>query len=278
MASEYKKRGGSYNTEPSQKDESQKNLSRWNDEDWQTKDGEGQAKQDDGTRKRYLPKKAWEEMDDEEKEKTDEKKVKGSKEGKQFVGNTGKAKGARKEATKGNAKKSNVKEEAEDEDDKEEEEEEEEEEDEEEDDEEEPEEEDEEEDEQEEKEEEKPKAGKKRGRPAKEKKDEAPSKKAKSEPNGKKDSGKKTMGSKHDKADPPAAQASADRLPKKGQTVHWKAMPGWVEGSVVEILTKDKKVEGKQVKASKEDPRIVLKSHGPSGKSAVHKPQAVYFD
>lgn len=90
---------------------------------------------------------------------------------------------------------------------------------------------------------------------------------------------KKTHGSKHDSTDAPAAHnATPTHLPKKGQKVTWKAMPGWVEGHVLEILTSDKDVEGKSVKASKEDPRIVLKSHGPSGKVAVHKASAVWFD
>ena len=43
-----------------------------------------------------------------------------------------------------------------------------------------------------------------------------------------------------------------------------------------EIAYEEKEVEGKKVKASKEDPRIVLKSES-SGKVAIHKPEAVYF-
>lgn len=54
----------------------------------QTKEGSGNAKKEDGTEKRYLPKKAWEKMSEEEKEKTDQKKQEGSKQGKQHVGNT----------------------------------------------------------------------------------------------------------------------------------------------------------------------------------------------
>jgi hypothetical protein len=54
-------------------------------------------------------------------------------------------------------------------------------------------------------------------------------------------------------------------------------MPGWVEGKVVEVLKAGKNVEGKQVKATKDDPRIVLKSNS-SGKICVHKPNNVYFD
>ena len=90
---------------------------------------------------------------------------------------------------------------------------------------------------------------------------------------------KKTHGSKHDTTTPPAKHnATPDHLPKVGQKVTWKAMPGWVHGEVLEILTQEKEVEGKKVKASKGDPRIVLKSHGPSGKIAVHKVGGVWFD
>ncbi|KAJ9480407.1 Hva1_TUDOR domain-containing protein [Pseudozyma hubeiensis] len=101
------------------------------------------------------------------------------------------------------------------------------------------------------------------------------SKKSKPQPS----KSKSTHGSKHDTTDAPARHnASPTNLPSTNQNVTWKAMPGWVQGHVVEILTSAKTVEGKSVKASKEDPRIVLKSHGPSGKIAVHKPAAVWFD
>ncbi|CAI7666538.1 unnamed protein product [Penicillium bialowiezense] len=100
MASEYKKRGGDYNTTKEEgQSESQKHLDQWTKEDWQTKEGEGTARQDDDSRKRYLPKKAWEELSEKEKKETDEKKVEESKEGKQFVGNTGEAKQARRKAS-----------------------------------------------------------------------------------------------------------------------------------------------------------------------------------
>ena len=97
MASEYKKRGGDYNTDKSEKDESQKNLDKWGEEDWQTKEGSGHAKKEDGTEKRYLPKKAWGKMSKEEREKTDKKKQEESKQGKQHVENTEKAKESREE-------------------------------------------------------------------------------------------------------------------------------------------------------------------------------------
>ena len=88
MASEYKKemqaRGEEpYTTDKSEQSEGQKHLNEWTKEDWQTSEGSGNAKQADGTEKRYLPKKAWENMSEEEKRETNEKKLEGSKGGKQ---------------------------------------------------------------------------------------------------------------------------------------------------------------------------------------------------
>ncbi|ETN42667.1 uncharacterized protein HMPREF1541_01824 [Cyphellophora europaea CBS 101466] len=290
MASEYKKRGGDYTTPKSDKDKEQKHLDKWGEEDWQTKEGEGQAKQSDGSRKRYLPKKAWEQMDDGEKEATDQKKQKASKQGKQFVGNTDRARRARKDANEQEEEDyegRNGGEGANEDDEK-----------------------DDEGEEQEEEEEEKEKemkgtkpqqkanAGRKRGRPQKEEdkqQEEAPAHKAQKKSattagvnrgqdssKDKKDGGSqsqsgKTVGSRKDNAEAPAKQASLQRLPKKGTKAYWKAMPGWVDGDVVEVLKKGKSVDGKQVKASKDDPKVVLKSSS-SGKICVHKVDNVYFD
>ncbi|KAF4553520.1 Hypothetical protein D9617_6g092510 [Elsinoe fawcettii] len=276
MASEYKKRGGEYTIDKKTgQDESQKNLSKWSEEDWQTKEGSGNAKKADGTQKRYLPKKAWENMTEEEKEATEEQKQEGSKEGKQHVANTGKAKQARKKAEDAEV---NQEEDRKDEG----------------------------------KDEGKKKGGKGQKRKADEQKDsESPEPEAKTrrttrssakKDEGKQDEkqqdsgkqmkkqkddgekkshaveGKSTYGSKKQSPNAPAPQGSKDRLPKKGQKVTWKAMPGWVEGEVIEIVKSQKKVEGKDVKGSESDPRIVLRSHGPSGKVAVHKPDAVFFE
>ena len=52
------------------------------------------AIQKDGTTKRYLPKKAWAKLSKEEREDTDRKKRAGSRQGKQFVPKTEKAKKA----------------------------------------------------------------------------------------------------------------------------------------------------------------------------------------
>lgn len=286
MASEYKKRGGGYTTDKEHgQDESQENLSKWTEEEWQTREGSGNAKQEDGTQKRYLPKKAWEQMDDEEKDETEQKKQAGSKSGKQFVQNTSKAKQARSNANKEEDEKFESKKEtngggprrgrsakqstnsgrgnaqSETQTDKEE---------------------DEDRNGQEEEGESGQDAdnnespdetpGQKRG--AKSGNDQKPAKKQKV--NDGKSKGKNTVGSKHDSADEPAPAGSSYRLPKKGQRVSWKALPGWVHGEVTEIVTQKKQVDGKSVKASKEDPRIVLKSD--SGKVCVHRPQAVHFE
>jgi hypothetical protein len=94
LTQEYEKRGGGYRGE---KGESQKNLQQWTEEEWQTKEGDANARQD-GETKRYLPKKAWENMSEEEKEETEKKKREGSKKGQQYVSNTEGAKQARKGA------------------------------------------------------------------------------------------------------------------------------------------------------------------------------------
>ncbi|OWY43563.1 hypothetical protein AA0120_g9306 [Alternaria tenuissima] len=254
MASEYKKRGGDYITD--KKDDSAKHLDKWTEEEWQTKEGSGSAKDENGLEHRYLPKKAWEQMSEKEKEETDAKKQEGSKEGKQHVANTSKAAHARKDASKEDdtntytkiEKKSktdcttqwddpdhmendqreyqkflesNRKSKGSAQEDH---------------------------------------PGKKRGRGANA---EAPSKKQKS------------AGGKHD--EPIGAAGDKTRVPKKGQKVQWHSLPGYVDGEVVEVLYEEKTVDGKSVKASKEDPRVVLKSES-SGKICVHKPEAVYFD
>lgn len=276
-----------YNTDKeSGQDESQKNLSKWGEEEWQTKEGSGNAKKEDGTQQRYLPKKAWENMTEEEKKATEEEKQKGSKEGKQHVGNTERAKEERQKAneeeaekyegkSKGRGKggKQGGKKEEEDKDEggKE--------------------------DKDDEEDDGKAKRGTKRKANESKKEEDEPEKsrrttrsstKANGEKNGeKKDEekskshavdGKSTYGSKKQSPNAPHPQGGKDRLPKKGQKVTWKAMPGWVEGEVIEVVKSKKTVEGKEVKGSENDPRIVLRSHGPSGKVAVHKADAVFFE
>ena len=93
LTKEYEKRGGGYKGD---KDESQKNLEKWTDEEWQTQEGDAQARGADGETKRYLPKKAWEKLSDDEKRETENKKREGSRQGQQHVANTDEAKQARK--------------------------------------------------------------------------------------------------------------------------------------------------------------------------------------
>ncbi|MBQ0901576.1 DUF5872 domain-containing protein [Micromonospora sp. U21] len=95
VTQEYKRRGGGF---LGPKDERQKSLQRWGAEDWQTREGDTRARRGDTT-SRYLPKKAWEELSEDEKRATDTKKRKASRTGRQFVANTGPAKRARRDAT-----------------------------------------------------------------------------------------------------------------------------------------------------------------------------------
>ena len=94
LTQEYEKRGGGYKGE---QDQSQKNLQQWTEEEWQTQDGDAQARGDEETA-RYLPKKAWENMSEKEKQETEQKKREGSRQGQQYVENTQEAKQAREQA------------------------------------------------------------------------------------------------------------------------------------------------------------------------------------
>jgi len=97
LVQEYEKQGGGY--KKSRKDEDSRSLERWTDENWQTREGKAQAREDGATR-RYLPEKAWEQLSEEEKARTDRKKQAASRKDRQFVSNTEAAKKARREATR----------------------------------------------------------------------------------------------------------------------------------------------------------------------------------
>ena len=94
VATEYEHAGGGFK---GGKDESQKSLEKWGEEKWHTSDNKP-AEREGGTT-RYLPDEAWKELSPSEKAATNRKKREGSKEGKQFVANTGKAAEARKKAS-----------------------------------------------------------------------------------------------------------------------------------------------------------------------------------
>ncbi len=95
----YKDAGGGYSS--SSPPRKKTDLKKWGDEDWQTSDGKKAQRKDQSGRtvtKRYLPKKAWDEMTPEQKKATNRKKTEGSRKGKQFVKNTKKAARASKKA------------------------------------------------------------------------------------------------------------------------------------------------------------------------------------
>jgi ATPase subunit of ABC transporter with duplicated ATPase domains len=94
LAHAYEEAGGGYK---GGRDERQRHLSQWTDQEWTTADG-AKAERADGTH-RYLPKKAWEKLTAAQKQATDRKKVVGSRTGEQFVANTGPARRARKSAS-----------------------------------------------------------------------------------------------------------------------------------------------------------------------------------
>ena len=95
LSQEYEKRVGDYKGEG--KDQDQRNLQKWTSEEWQTREGDADARED-GETKRYLPRKAWKRMSEGEKEDTEKRKREGSRKGRQYVSNTGEAKQARKDA------------------------------------------------------------------------------------------------------------------------------------------------------------------------------------
>ncbi|QDV38506.1 hypothetical protein [Tautonia plasticadhaerens] len=82
LVREYEKRGGGYTS--GTKDEAAKSLEKWTDQDWQTVDGEGDAREG-GKTKRYLPKMVWQALSDEERREAERTKTTKSKAGKQYV-------------------------------------------------------------------------------------------------------------------------------------------------------------------------------------------------
>ncbi|NJP31848.1 DUF5872 domain-containing protein [Micromonospora thermarum] len=95
LTKEYEKRGGGYQ---GPKDERQRSLQRWGAEEWQTRKGDTRARKD-GETSRYLPKRAWERLSDEERRATDAKKKRASASGRQYVANTAPARRARRDTT-----------------------------------------------------------------------------------------------------------------------------------------------------------------------------------
>lgn len=295
MASEHNKRVGEYTTDKKDKDERQKHLHKWTEE-WQTKDGSGDAKQEDGADARYLPKKAWNKITEEEKNETDKKKLEAGKEGQQYVSNTAEAKEARREseAERGseapNAEQHDTpymeRDEGEEQ----------------------PE-------EQETEMEQTPREQQREdsvhresaseeaentiegqdanttvGKSESEEKEGTDAETLKQDDQGKTaaNTKKRARGANQKGASkkqklvsnmdegPKGMAGDKTRIPQMGQQVQWRTLQGYVDGEVVEVAYDEKTVDGKTVKASKDDPRVILKS-ATSGKIAVHKPEAVYF-
>ena len=77
----------------------QQSLKTWTKQKWQTRDGKPAKRKDKKGRTvtaRYLPKAAWNKLSKSEARATDAKKRKASRQGKQVVKNTAKARKARK--------------------------------------------------------------------------------------------------------------------------------------------------------------------------------------
>lgn len=84
VANEYKKAGGGYKDKASKK---QKSLKKWTKQEWTTSDGKPSrrlTKSGKEVVKKYLPKKAWDNLDKEEVKKLDRSKRKAEKKGEQF--------------------------------------------------------------------------------------------------------------------------------------------------------------------------------------------------
>lgn len=96
LAHEYKRHGGAY---VGGKDRRGKHLEQWTRQEWQTRQGSGRA--DTGKRmKRYLPRRAWELLSEEERKSTDRRKRAGKE---QYVANTPAARAARAYVDHGDA-------------------------------------------------------------------------------------------------------------------------------------------------------------------------------
>jgi len=61
---------------------------------------------------------------------------------------------------------------------------------------------------------------------------------------------------------------------KNGDKVSWETSQGETEGRVVKKQTSDTKIKGHTVRASKDDPQVIVES-SKSGKRAAHKPDAL---
>lgn len=82
LVQEYEKQRGGY--KQNQKDKAARSLEEWTEQDWQTQSGQGQARQNNKT-KRYLPKQVWDKLSQQEKQEAEQIKQKNSQKGEQYV-------------------------------------------------------------------------------------------------------------------------------------------------------------------------------------------------
>lgn len=61
---------------------------------------------------------------------------------------------------------------------------------------------------------------------------------------------------------------------KKGDEVTWNTPQGETEGKVEKTVTDDIKIKGNTIKASEDNPKVVVKSDK-TGAKAAHKPESV---
>lgn len=61
---------------------------------------------------------------------------------------------------------------------------------------------------------------------------------------------------------------------KKGDEVTWETSQGKTEGRVVKKQTSDTEIKGHPVRATKDDPQVIVES-SKSGKRAAHQPDAL---
>jgi hypothetical protein len=69
-------------------------------------------------------------------------------------------------------------------------------------------------------------------------------------------------------------EAALSKNLKRGDKVTWETSQGETEGKVVKNQTSDTKIKGHTVKASKDEPQVIVES-SKSGKQAAHKPEAL---
>jgi hypothetical protein len=72
-----------------------------------------------------------------------------------------------------------------------------------------------------------------------------------------------------------ASVVTKSSMPKKGDKVAWKTPQGETHGTVKGIATKTVKIKHNTIRASEDDPRVVVESDK-TGAAAAHKPGSVH--